>query len=386
MSSVLTRPARWALAAALSAGALAAQSDVAVEVPGGVPLEVVASSFGNSQFEPRGGALVIELEGTIRFRHTGPETVRAVTLAVEAHDQLLGGRAAVAVPSLHARTGEQFEVPVNLRMLRPLPAPPGPMVRIRTDAVLFDTLAAAGPDRLDSVRKMTVRELEARRDRSHFLSLWRAGGRDALTSAMQASLQRQSDRPRLSVRLAADGPATAGTDPRRVRFAFVQDPEAPLALAAGQAEVTGLVSDTPRIRIVNRSGRGVRSFEIGWLVTDSAGAVYSAGAAPVGAAPPLGPGESFETGGDRRFALRPESAGGGVSLEGMAAYVRSAQMDDGSVWIPGRESLQAPGLLGAVPVSDEERRLSRMYRERGPAAVAAELRKLAGEGGAEAAR
>ena len=297
MNFATTNPTRAATAALLAAGVLAGQSRVAVEIPDGVPLEIVSSEFGNSEFEPRGGVLVIRIDGTVRFRHTGSAAVRAVTLAVSAHERSPGGRAAVAVPSLHARSGEEFSIHLNLRMLRPLPLPAGPAVRIAPDGVLFDTLESAGPNRLDSVRKMKVRELEARRDRQHFLARWQAGGRNALASAMQASLRRQAARPRLDIRLAGEGPATAGSDVREIQFALVQDAAAPLVLEGGRASVTGVVSDTPRIRLRNRVDQPVRHFEIGWLVQDSDGAVYSAGVAPVEASGRLDPGE---TGRNRR--------------------------------------------------------------------------------------
>ena len=382
MTHLATRSAQVFLVVVLAIPVALAQPEISIEVSEDVPLEVVASDFGSSNFEPRGSALIIELDGSIRFRHTGEAAVRAVTLAVAAYTGRLGGRAAVAVPSLHARKGEEFEVYLNLRMLRPLPLPPGPAVRIAPDGVLFDTLQAAGPDRLDSVRKMTIRELEARRDRQYFLSQWETGGRPALASAMQASLRRQATRPSLDVRLAAGGPATAGSDIREVQFSFIQNEAAPLVLEGGTALVSGMISDSPRIRIRNRTDETVRHFEIGWLVRDSRGSVYSVGAAPLGEVRDVRPGEAVETGGDRRFELRPAGVGQPPVLESMTAFVRNAQLDDGSVWIPSRQTLEASRLLQAMPVSAEERRLTQLYRERGPAVVAAELEKLTGRAAA----
>ena len=368
-----------ALVAQLAAGA---PREIAVEIPKSVPLEVVSSDFAESDFEPRGAALVIELAGSIRFRHEGPNAVRAVTLAVDAHRGMMGGRAAVSVPSLDARKGEEFEVRINLRLLRPLPLPSGPVVRIAADAVLFDTFASVGPDRLDSVRKMKTRELEARRDREFFLSQWKVGGRDALAAAMQASLRRQAARPRLDIRFAGVGPATAGRvgPTREIELAFVQDAEAPLVLESGSALVTGSVSDAPRIRIRNRTKGGIRQFDVGWLIRDGGGTVYSAGSVPAEGDMSLEAEEHIETHASRRFVLRPLGNPGQSMIEGMGAYLRSAQMDDGSVWIPSRQALEASHLLQAVPVSAEERRLAQLYRERGPMAVADELRKFAGDG------
>ncbi len=353
-------------------------SRIAVIIPDGVPLTVIAADFSASEFEPRGGALVIELAGLVRFRHEGANSVRAITLAVRAHEQRLGGRAAVSVPSLHAPHGDDFDVHVNLRMLRPLPVPPGPVVRVVADAVLFDTLASAGPDSLGSVQNMKVLEMEARRDREHFLAVWRAGGREHLASAMQASIRRQAARPHLDVRLAGDGPATAGPfgGPREVQFAFIQDADAPLLLDSGSAVVTGTVTDTPRIVLRNRSAVDVSRFELGWLVTDADGTAYSLGKVPVGARRSLRPGKRMETGGAGRFEFRSARAGEPVQVRSMSAYVRSVSLADGRMWVPSRVDLQQSGLLESIPVSVEEQRLSLLYRDRGPDAVLEELRKL----------
>ena len=357
------------------------EREIRVEIPEDVPLELVSSDFGGTEFEPRGGALVIELAGAIRFRHRGPNAVRAVTLDVDAHRELMGGRAVVAVPSLNARDGEEFEVPIYLRLIRALPLPAGPAVRIATDAVLFDTLASAGPDRLDSVRKLKTRELEARRDRSFFLSRWESGGRDALAEAMQASLMRQAARPRLEIRLAGAGPATAGRGgrPREIQLAFVQDDGDPMLFESGSALVTGFVSEAPRIRVRNRTARAIRRFDIGWLAGDGDGTVYSVGSAPSDTAMRVGAGEGIEIHAAGRFELRPAGDPDGSPIEWMGAYLRSVQMDDGSVWIPSRQALQESRLLQALPVSAEERRLAELYRARGPAAVVEQLREFASD-------
>lgn len=376
-----------ALAAFVAGVAAVAQSGpdaggrVAVEIPDGVPLSVMAADFDESEFEPRGGALVIELAGSIRFRHEGSDAVRAVTLAVQAHERMMGARAAVSAPSLHATQGEEFQIHLNLRMLRPLPVPPGPVVHIAPDAVLFNTLSAVGPNRLDSVRKMRVREMEARRDREFFLARWRSGGRGELASAMQASLRRQAARSRLSVRRATAGPVTAGPfgSPREVRFAFVQDSDAPIVLEQGSALVTGTVSDAPRIVFRNRTSRGIRRVELGWLVHDRAGNTYSVGSAPVDGDTALAAGDRLETGAGERFDIRPFESSGDLEIRSMTAYVRSVQLDDDRVWVPTRDALEESRLLDAVPVSAEEERLSQLYRQRGPEAVAQELRNLADE-------
>lgn len=359
--------------------AAGASHEIQVEIPEGVPLEVVSSDFGGTEFEARGGALVIEVAGSIRFRHRGPNAVRAVTLEVEANRRMMGGRAVVAVPSLNARDGEEFDIPINLRLIRALPLPPGPAVRIATDALLFDTLSSAGPDRLDSVRKMKTRELEARRDRAFFLSRWQSGGRDALAAAMQASLFRQAARPRLDIRLAGTGPATAGRDDRarEIQLAFVQSDGDPLLFESGFALVTGAVSEAPRIRMRNRTERTIHRFDVGWLARDGAGTVYSVGSVPSDGDMRVGAGQDIEIHAGARFELRPPGGPERPAIEWMGAYLRSAQMDDGSVWIPSRPAIEESELLRALPVSAEERRLAELYRTRGPEAVAEELHRFA---------
>ena len=355
---------------------------VTVDIPHGLPLRVAAQDFSDSEFETRGGAIVIHLSGSVHFHHQGADPVRAIALSVAAGEATLGGRATVTMPSLHAAQGESIEVPLNLRLVRPLPVGQAPAVRIEPDAVLFASLAAAGPDRLDSIRKLTVLELEARRDREHFLALWQRGGRPALTAAMQASLRRQAARPLLEVRLAGQGPATvaASAPVREMEIAVVNQPDAPLVLEAGSARVRGPVSDAPRFLLRSRGGRAVRHFDIGWLVRDGEGSLYSVGSAPVtGWAGLAGP-QVHETTGEGRFLIRPASGSGDRAIDAMLAYLRSAQFDDGTVWVPTRESLEASRLAEAVPVSAEERRLSELYRERGAHAIAEELRKLSQTG------
>lgn len=374
-----------ALAALAVAGAAqpapAQVPQVAVDIPEGVPLRVAAQDFSDSEFEVRGGAIVIHLSGSVHFRHDGADPVRAIALRVAAGEEALGGRATVTMPSLHAGRGESFEVPLNLRLVRPLPAGQGSAVRIEPDAVLFASLAAAGPDRLDSIRKLTVLEMEARRDREHFLALWQRGGKPALTAAMQASLRRQAARPRLEVRLAGQGPATvaAAAPVREMEIAVVNQPDAPLILESGSARVRGPVSDAPRFLLRSRGGRAVRHFDIGWLVRDGDGSLYSVGSAPVAERARVAGPQAQETAGEGRFLIRPES-GGDPAIDAMLAYLRSAQFDDGTVWVPSREVLEASRLAEAVPVSAEERRLSQLYRERGADAIAEELRKFTPSG------
>ena len=369
------------LAAVLSLTALQGQyADpsrvVAVAVPDEVPLAVVSTEFADSEIRPRGGALVIGLDGQVRLRNTGAGRIRGITVAVSAAEAAFGGRAVVALSSLNVPPGEIFFLKLNLRLLRPLPAPAGAVVRATVDGVLYDNLTFAGPNRLDSERKMTVRELEARRDREHFRAILEAAGKAGVMQAMQSSLRQQAERPTLAARLAGrSGAAIAvAAKPRKLELAMVGPAHAPLLLDRGSVLVTGAHADAPVFRLLNRADRPLRSFELGWLIRDEDGILYSAGSVPMDAARPLAAGAAFSSAAKQRFAFRPTRYGS--AIEGMSVYVRHAQFSDGRIWIPSRSDLEAAALLAVVPVSAEEQRLTGIYRERGAAAVAEELRKF----------
>ena len=240
------------LAAAFSWTAAYGQYDdpgsaVAVAVPEEIPLAVVSTDFEDSEIRPRGGALVIGLDGQIRLRNDGAGRIRGVTVALAAAETALGGRAVVAVSSLNVPPGETFPVNFNMRLFRPLPAPAGAVVRATVDGVLYDNLAFAGPNRLDSERKMTVRELEARRDREHFRAILESYGSAGITQAMQSSLRRQAERPTLAARLAGRSGAAiaAAGKSREIELAMVGPADAPLLLDRGSALVAGAFSEAP---------------------------------------------------------------------------------------------------------------------------------------------
>lgn len=353
---------------------------VEVTVPSGVPLSIVSRDLSETQVSTVGGAMVIDLRCNLILRNEGDKPIRGVTFAVLAQETTAGGKASVAVPSLNVRRSESFPVRIGLRLLRPLPAPASDVVEVSLDGVLLADLSFAGPDKLDSRRKMTVLELEARRDRRYFLEALQDGGEDALRDAVVASLARQRQRPTLEARLAGNtgramGAAALASQRNSIALAFARIPDSPLDLVSGRGTAAGDIAEAPRITVKNRSLRPIRYFELGWLIDSASGTRYAVGAVP---APPdlrtLAPGGEAATDRDRRFRFVPlNPSDSGFSINGMAGFVSQVQFADGSIWIPSREDLEKASLLGALPVSAEEQRLTSLYQSKGLKNLVAEL-------------
>ncbi len=360
---------KWAAGAGLLAGLLsvpaAAQETLKIDFPPESPVAVVSADWGASTTTPRGGALVVELQTTLRLRNTTQNRIRGITLLVLAQEVTPGGKASVSVPSLNVGPGEVFPVRIDLRLLRPLQGG-GPLVRVHLDGVLFEDLSFYGPNQLNSRRSMTVWELQARRDREYFGSILRARGPEGLRQEMLASLARQAERPRLGVQVARGGRATVLEAGREVRFAFVEFAGAPVAPVSGVARVAARQASDPRLEVLNRSGKPVRHLEIAWIVRDRQGRQFLAGSVPAEVA--LEPGRRQEIAADT--ALRFSEP---LSIEAITGFVSQVEFAGGEVWIPSREELAELQLDRLMTPSPEEQRLSNLYRRKGLEAVIAEL-------------
>ncbi|MGH9657895.1 MAG: hypothetical protein ACRD96_05080, partial [Bryobacteraceae bacterium] len=279
MWSLRSNAAAMVLCAALGAQEteLDPRSSIKLDFPADSPVAVVSADFGESRATARGGAMVLDLRMALVLRNTGAHRVRGVTMLVAAQEVTPGGKGSVSVPSLDVAPGENFPLRIDLRLLRPLQAGAGPLVRVNLDGVLFHDFSFYGPNRLDSRRSMMVWETEARRDRQHFKSILQAYGDQALKRAMLDSLDRQAARPRLDVAVTRGGRSTsaaaAGVE-RNAQFAFLPFPDSPIEPVRGSARLAGAEARAPRIHVRNRSSRAVRYFEIGWIVTDRAGKQY----------------------------------------------------------------------------------------------------------------
>ncbi len=364
------------LSAALAQqGSLDPRASLKIDIPKDSPVTVVMADLGDSVVSARGSAMVIDLHSSLALRNSGQRRVRGVTLLVTAQEVTAGGKASVSVPSLNVGAGETFPVRLDLRLLRPL-FPAGPLVVVSLDGVLFEDLTFYGPDRLNSRRSMTVWEMEARRDRSHFKAVLAAQGEEGLRQGLLASLARQADRPRVDVQLSRGGRATNIEAERPVEFAFLHMPDSPIEPLGGVAQVAGNEARAASLEVRNSSNRSVRYFEIGWIIQDAQGREYQAGSVP--ASDPglkLAPGERSRV--LQEASLRFSSAPGRpLSVAGMTGFVSQVEFADGSVWIPSRAALSDPKLARLMAPSPEEQRLTELYRRKGLAAVVAELKKF----------
>jgi len=343
-----------------------------IQLPPGAPVALVSSDWGDSRSASRGGALVVDLRTTLQFRNVSPNRIRAITLLVLAQEVTPGGKASVAVPSLDAAPGETFPVRLDLRLLRPVQAGPGALVEVSVDGILFDTLGFYGPNRLNSRRSMTLWEMEARRDRKHLHSILTAGGPDALRREMLENLNRQAEMPRLDVRMAR-GRATAASPGREVSLAFVRFPNAPVDAVSGAAIIASNEVRLPRVEVVNRTDRPVRSVEFGWILRDREGREYPAVSAP--SATPVEAGAKA-TVTEERVLQFSSGQGQPLDVESLTGYVNSVEFADGNVWVPGRDAIGRSRVGHLVPASAEEQRLGDLYRRRGLNAVIEDLRRF----------
>ncbi|HML17552.1 MAG TPA: hypothetical protein VK419_11020, partial [Bryobacteraceae bacterium] len=150
-----------------------------IDLPADSPVTLVSADWGDSSATPRGGAFLVDVHASLSLRNSSQSRIRAITLAVLAQEVTPGGKGSVAIPSLDVAPGETFPVRIDVPLLRPLGAGAnGPAVEVKLDGILFDDLSFYGPDNLNSRRRMTVWELEARRDRQYFKKLLdQAGGK-----------------------------------------------------------------------------------------------------------------------------------------------------------------------------------------------------------------
>jgi hypothetical protein len=363
----------WAQDAAIPQGA------VNVNLPDNSPLSVRSFTVGDSRATARGAALALDLHMAATLVNSSPRRIHGVTLRVVAQEVTLGGKGSVTYPSLNVGPGENFQVRIDMQLMRPSQVTGGPLVQVDLDGVLFQDLSFFGPDRLNSRRTMTACEMEAQRDREHFKRiLAQAGGRAALQREILESMARQSEASQLAVSVKRTGRAvtSAATGSEHdAEFAFLQFPDSPVEPIKGSARVSGNEARAPHIEVRNKSDRPVKYVEMGWIVSDPSGKQYMAGSLPSADSDlVLPPGRSARL--LQETTLNFSSKGQPVNVSKMVGFVNQVEFADGKIWVPNRQNLDNTLLLKVLPPSAEEQRLTDIYRKRGIDGLTAELGKF----------
>jgi hypothetical protein len=342
------------------------------------PVLLSGSLTDQSRATARGAAMAIDLHLSMLLRNVSARQIHGVTLRVVSQEVAVGGKGSVTYPSLHVGPGESFPVRIEMQLMRPTQAVNGPLVEVNLDGVLFQDLVFYGPNRLNSKRTMTAEELEARRDRDYFKRVLAQNGLAGLQSAVLESLVRQSERPRLDALVMRGGPSVASSaNPAQqstANFAFLRFPDSPIAPLDGSAQIAGNEARSPRVQVQNNSGKTVKYFELGWLVSDPTGQQYLAASLP--ASDPgllLRPTRTAQVMQDT--ALRFTRNGQPVKIQGMTGFVSQVEFEGGEMWIPSRQTLENAALLRLLAPSAEEQRLSDLYRRNGMNALLEDLKK-----------
>jgi len=385
MWSNVSRPtAVWAAALLCGAGTLAAQ-DVAIpqgavnfKMPDDSPVVLMSSSMADSRASARGAALALDLHMSATLRNNSNNRIHGVTLRVVAQEVTLGGKGSVTYPSLNVGPGENFQVRIDMQLMRPSQVVGGPLVLVDLDGVLFQDLSFFGPDRLNSKRNLTACEMEAQRDREHLKRILSQAGKGGLQKEMLESLTRQSEVGQLAVSVKRTGrsvTSAASGNEHDAEFAFLRFPDSPVEPLKGSARISGNEARAPGVEVRNKSSRTVKYVEMGWIVSDSAGRQYMAGSLPSADSDLLlPPGRTARL--LQETTLNFSSKGQPVNVSKMVGFVNQVEFADGKVWVPNRQNLESAALLKILPPSAEEQRLSDIYRKRGIDALVAELAKF----------
>src|SRR5579863_8149903 len=200
-AAVLALACAFALALSAQETALDLSSSYKIDLPADAPLSLISMNMGDSRATSRGGAIVLDLHMGLTLRNSGARHVRGVTLLITAQEFAPGGKGSVTRPSIDVPPGENFTLPVDIRLVRPVRETAGPLVRVQLDGVLFDDLSFYGPNKLNSQRALTIWEEEAQSDRAYFKQALQAKGQIGLQSAMIASIAKGPERGQLNVAL-----------------------------------------------------------------------------------------------------------------------------------------------------------------------------------------
>jgi len=372
-----------------------AASSVKIDLPADSPVTLISYSMGQTRVTARGGAMVLDLDMSLTLRNndSAARSVRDVMLLITAQEFTPGGKGSVARPSIDVPAGQNFTLPIKLRLIRPVQQANGP-VRVQLDGVLFNDLSFYGPNRLNSQRAMTLWEVEAQRDRAYYKQILQAKGETGLQKEILNGMKKAADHPQLDVALSHTGRTVgsaaanlaADTTPAdKAHFAFLELPDSPVLAVQGQADIKGNEVRSPWIEVQNLDKKkAVRYVEIGWVVKDKEGNEYLVGSVPgsgVSALNTSGAGSNAVIQAGQRGRLEPDAtlkfshAGRPVAIDGMTGFVTQVEFADGKVWVPSRKDLDSSPLLRSMSPSTEEQRLLDIYAKQGLNALVADLAK-----------
>lgn len=383
-----------------AAGLLRAQatandaSAVKIDLPADSPVTLISYTMGQTHVTARGGAMVLDLDMSLTLRNndSAARSVRDVMLLITAQDFTPGGKGSVARPSIDVPAGQNFTLPIKLRLIRPVQQANGP-VRVQLDGVLFSDLSFYGPNRLNSQRAMTLWEVEAQRDRTYYKQILQAKGEGGLQKEILNDMSKAAERPQLDVALSHTGRAVGsaaasaadGTPAEKAHFAFLELPDSPVLAVQGQADIKGNEVRSPWIEVRNLDKKkAVRYVEIGWVVKDKEGNQYLVGSVPGSGVAALntsggGPNALIQAGQPGRLepdaTLKFSHDGRPVAIDGMTGFVSQVEFADGKVWVPSRKDLDSSPLLRSMSPSTEEQRLLDIYAKQGLNALVADLAK-----------
>jgi hypothetical protein len=357
-----------------------ANSSVSIDLPKDSPLAFMGMTTGSSRTTARGAALVLDLNLSLTLRNISANRIHGVTLRVVSQEVAMGGVGSVFQPGLNIGPGEAFPVHIATKLMRPAQMAGSPLLQVNLDGVLFQDLSFYGPDKLHSRRIMTASEMEAQRDRAALKRLLAQGGNPALKDAVLKILARREALPEIQGRIVRGHTVTSAalasiTPERQEQFAFLQFPDGPIQLIRGSALITGSEARTPSIEVANLTDRPVKYVELGWVLTDSNGRAYMAGALPS-----AGPAFSLPARGTTKVVqentLDFSTGGKPLSIRKVTGFVNQVEFADGKVWVPSRQNMESnPLLLEVMEPSVEEERLANLYVTRGLAALVDELKK-----------
>ena len=375
------------LAGALGAASLLAQdaplanSQVRIDLADDSPVAVMRTDTGTSRQILRGAAVVLDLNLSLTLRNISNNRIHGVTLRVVSQEVAMGGVGSVFQPGLNVGPGEAFPVHIATKLMRPMQMAAAPLLKIDLDGVLFQDLTFYGPDKLHSRRIMTASEMESQRDRTAMKRLLAQGGSPALKDAVLKILARREALPQLQGRIVRGhaltnaGLAAISPGERQEQFAFVQFPDGPIQLLRGSAMVAASDARTPSIDVANLTDKPVKYVELGWVLTDSNGRSYMAGALPSSdpafLLPARGTGKVITDN-----TLEFSTGGKPLSIQKLTGFVNQVQFADGKVWVPSRQNLESnPMLMQVMEPSVEEERLANLYVTKGLPALVDELKK-----------